>query len=83
MKGSDVVYVAEMESERFTWMGIGRTPEEAVAAIGKRWDRQQRDRGGNLFWDDTDTGESLPEYYGVNVRKMRIGEGYMETDEGE
>ena len=31
------VWVAEMDSERFSWMAVGRTKEEAIQSVVREW----------------------------------------------
>ncbi len=62
------VWVAEMETEHYTWRAVGRTEEEAVFAIVNGWAH-----GVGCERRTPMTQEELEEYYGINRWAMRFG----------
>jgi hypothetical protein len=83
------VWVAQMESEKISWIGVGATRKEAEAALAKRWNQHAETmnnyHGVNVpDWAEGFDGTPVGEYYGVWVRKMQLGQGYLDDeDEGE
>ena len=61
-------WVAEMETEHYTWRAVGRTEEEAVLAIENEWNH-----GVGCERRTPMTQEELEEYYGINRWAMRFG----------
>lgn len=77
-----VVYLAEMESEHFQWRAVGRSEEEARAALVKVWDAHAEqiaddDRG----FADIMAGVVAVEHYGVNVHRAPLGVGLRDGEE--
>lgn len=73
MKNS--VYVAQMESESFSWLSVGETEEQAKTAILKEWNKRIKSNSeyyGILFekWDM----EKLETYYAITVEKIGNGQ---------
>jgi hypothetical protein len=69
------VWVTEMDSETRSWIGTGRTKAEAERAILKRWRKDPRtDKDVDLA--------TMREQYGVRTRRMAVGTGYADEDEG-
>lgn len=65
----DGVWVAEMETEHYTWRAVGRTEEEAVLAIENEWAH-----GRGCERRTPMTREELEEYYGINRWAMIFGQ---------
>ena len=98
MPARKYIWVAEMETERFTWMGIGRTKDEAVAGLRKRWNEHAKRVRKDGFpialfdedpqdpetdprdWEPDEKRQTVPDYYGMWLRRMEFGEGYMDSE---
>ena len=63
------VWIAMMESERYTWRAIGLTEDEAKGAIAKEWNE-----GTGNERRDAMTLEELDEYYGINCEFVKFGQ---------
>lgn len=75
------VWVAEMESESFSWIAVGKTPEEAAAALGRRWDKHVLQMDGAIpKWSEGFNGTPVWEYYAMWVRELQIGKGYRDSE---
>ena len=81
------VFVAEMQSEHYKWVSVGRTAKEAVKAMAARWDanaaasKRRYPQSLAHSWDEGIDGTPTGEHYGLWVRKMRVGQAYMEDEE--
>ena len=72
------VYVAQMETESFSWLSVGETEEQAKDAVLKRWNRNVKSQSeyyGTPYkkWDM----ETLESYYEVTVERVGMGECRM------
>jgi len=79
------VWVAEMESERFSWIAVGATPKEAETALAKRWDEHaemmNRYHEGDVpKWNEGFNGTPVGEYYGMWLRELQLGKGYRDSE---
>jgi hypothetical protein len=85
------VYVAEMDTEHYKWVAVGRTAKDAEAALAARWNKHVEDVGRHdpeakppswkKGFGGGETSETVGDYYGMWVRRMRVGQGYMEDEE--
>jgi hypothetical protein len=79
------VWVAEMHTRKFDFIAVGRTADEAEKALAKRWNKHAKaydlDRWGHST-QSIDPG-TVGEYYGMWVRPMNFGEGYMDGESAE
>lgn len=66
------VYLAEMETEKYTWKCVGKTEAEAKQGILKLWE--------SIKYTDKSlaTVEKLDQYYGINMYMMILGEAIYE-----
>ena len=62
------VYIATMESENYTWTGVGLTADEAIQAIVKEWNM-----GVGSNYREGMTREELNDYYGINYEFIKLG----------
>ena len=62
------VWVAEMDSERFSWMAVGRTEEEAIQAVVKEWNH-----GIGCANREPMTEEELVDNYGLGAMFYEFG----------
>lgn len=76
----DVVWVAEMHTEHYQFTGVGRTKEEAEAALAKRWNLHAKHRNINRWNQGMGDSPTVGEYYGMWNRPLKIGEGYMDSE---
>lgn len=79
------VWVAEMETESFSWIAVGETAKEAEKALAKRWDEHaevmNRDYGGGVpKWNEGFRSTSVGEYYGMWLRELQLGKGYRDSE---
>lgn len=63
------VWIATMDSERYSWRAIGLTKDEAKGAIVKEWNEGV----GNEYREQV-TLEELEEYYGINCEFVEFGQ---------
>lgn len=78
--GRDLVWVAQMSTESFEWIAIGRTAAEAARAMAARWDEHAGQRS-LVSWDEgMGNSHTVGEYYGMWLRPLKIGRGYMDGD---
>ena len=59
-------YIAQMETENFSFVAIGRTEEEAKRAIVKEWNKSPYRKRATV--------KSLEEYYGFYINALAYGE---------
>ncbi|MAG25763.1 hypothetical protein CMI47_09315 [Candidatus Pacearchaeota archaeon] len=80
-----VGYVAQMESERFSFLGFGETEEGATEAVARAWTGKGRRVGsepqqpGRDPWRRTDTRDprgGMRDWYGISVFPVWYGSGY-------
>ena len=71
------MFVAQMNSESYSWIALGETREQAGEAIRKKWNKRQR----NIHKNDPDfevtiykTVEELDNYYGIAYFEMKLGQ---------
>lgn len=72
------MWVAEMESEHFSWRAAGRTEPEACAALAAAWDRHMgiiHEQTGGL---PVLTGEMAVADYGARTWEALAGVGLMD-----
>ncbi len=69
-------YIAEMESEHFTWQALGRDEDDARRALAEVWERALV--GADV--DEPMTGAQALDAYGVNVWPMTVGVGYRDGE---
>lgn len=80
------MYIAMMESESKSWVALGKTENEAKAALMEVWNNAQAmlEIKRDHFWDDAigyvpnnmvETPEMLDEWYGVQTIALDAGEG--------
>lgn len=62
------VWIATMESESYTWTGVGLTKDEAIEAIVKEWN----EGSGNEYREEMAL-EELNNYYGINYEFIEFG----------
>lgn len=75
------VWLAQMESESFSWVGVGATPEEAAAALGRRWDEHALQMDAGIpKWSERFGDTPVGEYYGMWVRELQLGKGYRDNE---
>lgn len=65
------VYVSQMDSENFSWIAVGETPEKAERAILKLWNSAPERR-------ERKTLKQLKEYYGMWTHEMTMNTAYYE-----
>lgn len=63
------VYVATMESESYTWTGVGLTADEAIKAIVKEWNM-----GVGSNYREGMTLDELNNCYGINYEFIGFGQ---------
>ena len=61
-------WVATMESERFSWMAVGRTEEEAIQAVVREWNY-----GAGCDHRVPMTEEELVEEYSLYANFLEFG----------
>ena len=59
-------YLAEMETEHYSWKAIGTTPEQAKRAILKAWNSDD--------WREKMTLQGLDDWYGISIYELKDGE---------
>ena len=59
------MFIAQMESENYSWIAIGETEKEAKEAIVNKWNDSTR---------EPMTVEKLDEYYGIATMSLKKGE---------
>lgn len=59
------VWIAEMDSERYSWKSVGRTEEEAINGIVIEWNKSNR--------RTPMTKEELEEFYGISCEFISYG----------
>ena len=75
---AEKVFVAQMSSECFDWLAVGRTEEEAKKSILKAWNRRQfhlkksNYARSSYYFRNVD---DLDEEYGITVTEIEIGKG--------
>lgn len=76
-----VVYVAEMDTGKFKFVALGKSAAEAEAALAKRWTKHAREYGLEP-WNrpGTEDNETMGDYFGMWLRPMEVGVGYMEDE---
>jgi hypothetical protein len=62
------VWVAIMESENYTWTGIGLTEDEAIEAIVKEWNEGSGSKGREPM-----TLDELQNWYGIGCIFIELG----------
>lgn len=62
------MWLAEMESESFSWKGFGDTEQEAKEAILNAWNNGD----GSAFREEM-TLEELEEFYDINTYEFKAG----------
>lgn len=60
------LYVAQMNTEHFSWTAVGATPEAAMDVMAEAFLRSLGDDAA-VFWPDGLTGETLNDEYGILV----------------
>ena len=72
--------VAIMESEHYTWVGLGDTEKEACGAILKKWNDNQREleNRGYKTAEIYNTPSELMDYYGIHTYELNRGEAVFE-----
>lgn len=78
----DFWIIATMESETCHWLAAGRTKEEALQALKKKWDAVVVPKGGRK-WDSftKDDGESCFDYYGGRIQQVLPGKAYLDGED--
>jgi hypothetical protein len=76
---NDVIWVAQMDTESYTWIALGRTAEEAGKALADRWNRYAKNNS-LPSWAKGWEGSSVGDFYGMWLRPLKIGSGYMEDE---
>lgn len=76
----DIVWVAEMETERFSFVGAGKTKAQAEEALVKRWNLHAKNYDLARWNQGMGQSPTVGEYYGMWVRPMRLGVGYMDSE---
>lgn len=64
-----MIFLAIMETEHYSWYGVGKTEKRAVIGVQKTWNMARKEDGQMVSWD------YARKNYGVNVVKMPLGEG--------
>ena len=75
---AEKVFVAQMSSERFDWLAVGRTEEEAKKGILRAWNRRQLGLKKLGFIEHTymfKKVEDLDSEYGICVTEIEMGKG--------
>lgn len=62
------VWIAEMESETFSWKSVGKTDEEAIQAVVKEWNH-----GTGCQYLEPMTEEELIDNYGLGADFYEFG----------
>jgi hypothetical protein len=75
-----MIWVAQMETQSYTWIALGRFPEEAEKALADRWNRHAK-KEGLPSWTEGWDGSTVGNSYGMWMRQLKIGNGYMEDEE--
>lgn len=65
------VYISQMESESFSWIAVGETPDKAERAIVKLWNSAPTRR-------DHMTRKQLQEYYGIWTYEMGMNTAHYD-----
>lgn len=78
----DIIWVAEMNTPRYQFVGLGKTQDEAEAALAKRWNIHAKRYALNRWNQGEGQSATIGEYYGMWNRPMKIGTGYL-GDESE
>lgn len=79
--GSDIVWVAQMSTESFDWIAVGMTARDAAVAMEKRWNEHARQRD-LVRWDDgMGDSKTVGDYYGMWLRPLKLGKGYLDSDD--
>lgn len=78
---AETTWLATMDSGSYQWTAIGRTEEEARQAIEKAWATHTANLRGR--WADyaarfPEEELDLESEYGLYVREVEIGAGYMD-----
>ena len=60
------VWVAEMDSERYSWKSVGKTKEEAINGIVTEWNKSTRRTPMSR--------EEIEEFYGISCEFMKYGQ---------
>ena len=73
-------YLLEMDSEHFKWVTIGNTRQECISLLHRKWDANQKKRGGENFARTYPKNEdcTLEEFYGAWIRKVKVGGAYFD-----
>lgn len=78
-------YVAEMETDHYSWRATGSTEALARAALAEGWDAHLAavalEDGGPGSAEPDSTGEQALDYYGARVWQSRIGVCYRDETE--
>jgi len=78
------LYFAEMNSEKMSWVAFGLTETEARNSMRCRWNQHMRNLYGDnaLTWSKwkKEYGQFPDEYYGMWVRKVKTGKGYIDDE---
>ena len=79
---SPPLIVVTMESESKSWLAVGRTEEEATAALEKCWNQIVPPLGGET-WDKSNGGGGgdAGDYYGLRVQHVVLGKGYCDGED--
>lgn len=79
----DIVWVADMDTRKFHFVGVGKTKDEAEAALAKRWNLHAKNY--NLARWNQGMGQSatVGEYFGVWNRALKLGSGYLDDESEE
>lgn len=72
--------LAETETSTFRFRGVGRTPDEALAALGAGWDAHVREFTTDESGPDPDLMHDLIASGDVVVTTVRAGQAYRDED---
>lgn len=67
------MWLAEMDSEHFTWRAVAPTRDEAMAAVARAWDGATDPEREATF-----SGEVALHYFGAGATEIKIGAGYRD-----
>jgi hypothetical protein len=72
-------YLAEMETEHYSWRALGHTEDQARDAIEQAWIAHHEALNlGPSDYDYVVTPDDLNDYYGVRVTQLEVGSGYRD-----
>jgi hypothetical protein len=79
----DIVWVAEMHTGHFDFIGVGKTQAEAEGALAKRWNLHAKIYELPRWNQGMGQSATVGEYFGMWNRPMKMGVGYLDSESEE